>query len=81
MLRSKTDQTIIAAIIQMANGLNLKLVAEGVETQEHADELEKMGCEIMQGYFFSRPVTADTITSTLEESKSIFKDMLSSIEP
>ena len=81
MLRSKTDQTIIAAIIQMANGLNLKLVAEGVETQEHADELEKMGCEIMQGYFFSRPVTADTITSTLDESKSIFKDMLSSIEP
>ncbi|MBJ7549615.1 EAL domain-containing protein [Marinomonas ostreistagni] len=66
MLRSKTDQTIIAAIIQMANGLNLKLVAEGVETQEHADELKEMGCTIMQGFFFSKPIPAKQVTAQLQ---------------
>lgn len=68
MLRSQTDLTIIAAIIQMAEGLHLKLIAEGVETQEHAYELKRMGCKLMQGYFFSKPITADEMTLMLKES-------------
>lgn len=58
MLDSNVDIAIIKAIIQMASGLNLHLVAEGVETKAHVDQLTQLGCRTMQGYFFSRPVPA-----------------------
>lgn len=56
MLNDKSDETIIRAIVQMANGLNLRLIAEGVETKLHADALVNLGCHIMQGYHYSKPV-------------------------
>jgi len=48
--------TITAAIIAMANRLGLETVAEGVETEEHMLRLRELGCDQVQGYFFSRPL-------------------------
>ena len=49
-------RSIIGHIIHMAHSLNLKTVAEGVETQEQADFLRSLGCDIIQGYLYARPM-------------------------
>lgn len=52
------DAAISSAVIQMANSLGLEVVAEGVETCKQRDYLLAKGCHIMQGYHFSRPLSA-----------------------
>lgn len=66
MLGSQVDQNIIRVIVQLAQGMNLRLVAEGVETAEHAQALKQMGCEIMQGFYYSRPLPLTEITRVIE---------------
>ncbi len=56
---------ITEAIISLAHGLQLKVIAEGVETQEQLDYLKTKGCDEVQGYFLSRPLPADAITKLL----------------
>jgi len=58
---------VVLAIISIAKGLGLNLVAEGVETQVQASYLERHGCTTMQGYLFCQPVTADTLMQMLQE--------------
>ena len=50
---NEEDKSIIKAIISLAHNLNLKTIAEGVETQEQLDLLNEFGVDIMQGFFFS----------------------------
>ena len=57
--------TIVAGIAAMAKGLKLKVVAEGVETQEQLDYLQALGCDTYQGFLFSRPVNAQSATLIL----------------
>jgi diguanylate cyclase (GGDEF)-like protein len=52
------DQSIICAIIAMAEGMNLKVIAEGVETKGQVDFLREKQCKEIQGYLFSRPLSA-----------------------
>ena len=54
-----SDATIIQTIIGMANNLNIEVIAEGVETQEQRDFLERMGCMHYQGYLFGKPVPVE----------------------
>ncbi|MFZ1766010.1 MAG: EAL domain-containing protein [Candidatus Nitrotoga sp.] len=54
--------TIAATIAAMAHALNKKVVAEGVETQAQLDFLHKHNCELIQGYFYSRPLPANELT-------------------
>ena len=51
------DLALCEAIIVMAHKLNMKVIAEGVETQEQLDLLKAAGCDFGQGYLFSRPVS------------------------
>lgn len=58
---SKT-RSLTLSILQLAKGLGLKVVGEGVEAKEHCDELRSMGCDFGQGYAFSKPVPLDEYT-------------------
>lgn len=62
----KDDAAITSAIIAMAHGLQLKVVAEGVENSEQVAFLYLRNCEVGQGFLFSRPQPADQITRLLE---------------
>ncbi len=59
------DATICRTIISMAHNLNMNVVAEGVETREQLALLQRYGCELYQGYLFSRPVPASQIGAFL----------------
>ncbi|EPF18003.1 MULTISPECIES: EAL domain-containing protein [Cedecea] len=56
VLKDKKNESIISAVILLAKGFNVPLIAEGVETVEVAEKLASMGCEKAQGYYFCRPM-------------------------
>lgn len=60
------DAAIISAIIAMAGSLNMRVVAEGIETEEQLDFLKKQGCRNYQGFYFSKPVPESEITVKLQ---------------
>jgi len=70
MINDADDTTIVNTIIQLAQNLSLGVVAEGVEDQETSDQLLAMGCNIVQGYHYARPVDADDLPETLRQIKS-----------
>ncbi len=57
---------LVQAIIAMAKVLNIKVIAEGVETQEQLELLRRYGCDITQGYFCSRPLAVESFTELLQ---------------
>jgi len=61
MTEKAEDTSIVSTIISLAQGLNLKVVAEGVETEEQAQLLRLLRCDQVQGFLFSPPVAADKI--------------------
>lgn len=65
MLDNDVDITIIKTIVSLAENLNVKLVAEGVETEEHVNVLKDVGCHLLQGYYFGRPVPAEQVGLSL----------------
>jgi diguanylate cyclase (GGDEF)-like protein/PAS domain S-box-containing protein len=58
---SQDDQAICKAVLALANSLDLKTVAEGVETLEQADLLEALGCNKLQGFYFFKPMPDDKL--------------------
>jgi EAL domain-containing protein (putative c-di-GMP-specific phosphodiesterase class I) len=58
MLIDTDDRTIIKGIIELAKAFNLKVIAEGVETPAHGDELLSLGCSLAQGYGIAKPMPA-----------------------
>ncbi|TFW10174.1 EAL domain-containing protein [Oxalobacteraceae bacterium OM1] len=68
MLDDPDKKTLIAGIISLAHALRLKVVAEGVETVEQEQALHSLGCDQMQGYLFSKPISAQEMSSLLPKS-------------
>ncbi|MCT7972700.1 EAL domain-containing response regulator [Laspinema olomoucense] len=66
-----TNAALTHAIIQMAHSLNLKVIAEGVETSEELAVLYENKCDNIQGYLFSRPVKAEEFKQMLQEGKRL----------
>jgi diguanylate cyclase (GGDEF)-like protein/PAS domain S-box-containing protein len=60
-----SDTTITEAIIAMAHALSLDVVGEGAETERQVSELARLGCDLVQGFHFSRPVSAARIGEML----------------
>lgn len=65
------DAAIVASIISLAHGLRLQVIAEGVETEAQLVFLRQHDCDQIQGYFFSRPVTAEVFSTMLKEDKRL----------
>lgn len=66
---SAEDAAIVTAIIGMAKGLGIKLIAEGVESKQQAQFLDRLGCELGQGYYFGRPVPADIFAESYIQNR------------
>ncbi len=63
MKHSPADEAIARAILELGHRLGLEVVGEGVEDAATVRLLAELGCDILQGYYFSRPLTADALTS------------------
>jgi diguanylate cyclase (GGDEF)-like protein len=68
------DQTegaqIVAGVVQMAKALKLAVVAEGVETMDQLTALQRLGCDLAQGYFFAKPTSAEAMTALLDLARA-----------
>ncbi|HAF26061.1 MAG TPA: hypothetical protein DCG85_01965 [Lachnospiraceae bacterium] len=58
-IASRTSVWILKKIIEMADGLGLRVICEGVETADQVEMLRKIGCRYVQGYFYSKPIPAE----------------------
>jgi diguanylate cyclase (GGDEF)-like protein len=58
-LQSPRSEGVLRAVLDMAQGLNLEVVAEGIETAEQRGTLQRLGCPLGQGYLFARPMEED----------------------
>jgi EAL domain-containing protein (putative c-di-GMP-specific phosphodiesterase class I) len=63
MPENNNDVEIARLILQMSKVLNVRSVAEGVETAEQAQVLKNMGCDLCQGYLFSKPLTEEALAA------------------
>lgn len=66
--KDQGDESIIRTIVHLARNFEMNVVAEGVETQEQFDISKELGCDQIQGYFFSRPVPILEFTEYLKNS-------------
>lgn len=69
--RDRKDTRLLEAVIQLADSLGLPTIAEGVETAEQLLTLKNMGCDIVQGYYFSRPLPAGEFEAFIKETKMV----------
>jgi EAL domain-containing protein (putative c-di-GMP-specific phosphodiesterase class I) len=70
MASDPPTMTVVQTIISLAHSLRLKVVAEGVETEEQAAILQRLACDQMQGYLVSKPVPKDDIALLLQKEQS-----------
>lgn len=70
MTQSSNDKVLCEAIIVMAKKLGIKVIAEGVETTEQHTILKRMGCDFVQGYLLSHPLSADPFGQLLQRNES-----------
>ena len=66
-LEREENTSIVNAMVSMGRGMNLNVVAEGVETQAQLDQLQTINCHEMQGYFYSAPISSHEATLMLAE--------------
>lgn len=75
---SSEDFALVGAIIAMAQALNIKVVAEGVETRKQLNLVRSMGADFIQGYCFSKPVPASNFATMLQKSLTTPKLVIAS---
>jgi len=70
------DAPIVRSLITLAHSLKLKVIAEGVETQGQLDYLGTHRCDVIQGYYFSRPVSAAAIEQLLQQNAVLSRPLI-----
>jgi EAL domain-containing protein (putative c-di-GMP-specific phosphodiesterase class I) len=63
--RNQVKSAIVSAVVALSQAIGSTTLVEGVETQAQLDELKRLGCDVAQGYYFSRPVVAATFAELL----------------
>ncbi len=66
-LGASENEPLVATIMEMGHALKLKVVAEGIERPDQLVELKRLNCQVGQGYYFSRPISASEMTTYLEQ--------------
>ena len=61
VITNKSTRVIVKSLIDMSKGLGLKVVAEGIETEEQFRKLRSLGADLAQGYYFARPMPLDKL--------------------
>ena len=67
MTEQKSSAVIVRTILDLAHSLDMEVVAEGIETAAQAERLRSLGCRLGQGYYFSRPMTPESISAMFEQ--------------
>jgi diguanylate cyclase (GGDEF)-like protein/PAS domain S-box-containing protein len=73
--RSSKGAALVAAIVGMAHGLGINIIAEGVENSNQSDYLESLNCNIMQGFLFSKPVTVDDFLNAIAAQENDYSSL------
>ncbi len=63
----ESDRIIISCVVDMAKKLKITSLCEGVETQEQSNYLKKVGCQMQQGFYFSRPIPREVFENLIEK--------------
>jgi EAL domain-containing protein (putative c-di-GMP-specific phosphodiesterase class I) len=77
MPHSHSDAAIVRSTIDLSHNLGRRVVAEGVESEEILQRLDALGCDMIQGFYLSRPVPAGEITKMLQGSWNLFDSAIS----
>lgn len=67
--RSEGQRRLVASIVEIGQSLGVDVIAEGVETMEHAAILRDIGCHALQGYAFARPMSSDELIKFVREGR------------
>ena len=70
IVESSRGKIIIEAIIEMSHKLGIEVVAEGIEKKEQVDYLKRINCDMIQGYYFEKPISIEKFE---EKYKNVFK--------
>ena len=76
LTRDANDAAIARAVIQLGHSLNLKVIAEGVETTEHLARLQDYGCDEIQGYLISKPLPPADLENLLRAGTTLSQDRM-----
>jgi EAL domain-containing protein (putative c-di-GMP-specific phosphodiesterase class I) len=68
MVDNKDDEAVVHSTIELAHNLGLSVVAEGVESQSALDLLTRLGCDTIQGFLISRPLSASMFNAFIEDT-------------
>ncbi len=71
MLVSKKGRLILEQVVAMAKKLDLGLLAEGVETREQVELLQEIGCDMVQGFYYAKPMPAEEFYELLKEDRKL----------
>ena len=61
IVRSEAQKRLVQSIVDIGKSLDIEIVAEGVETMEHARLLRDLGCDLLQGYAFAKPMAGEDL--------------------
>lgn len=67
---TQKGRAVISSVVDLANNLNMKVISEGVETEEQVEFLADIGCHLVQGFFFAKPMTVKDFETLWEKDRS-----------
>ncbi len=67
---SQKGRAVISSVVDLANSLNMKVISEGVESEEQVEFLADIGCHMIQGYFFAKPMTVKDFETLWEKDRN-----------